>query len=60
MMDEKDIQILGVCRFSMLGRGDWKAYKENLTTSWQLSTNKRLMSFSKCRGWNTGLQPSST
>ncbi len=27
MMDEKDIQILGVCRFSMLGRGDWKAYK---------------------------------
>lgn len=26
-MKEKDIPILGVCRFSMLGRGDWKAYR---------------------------------
>lgn len=26
-MKEQDIQILGVCRFSMLGRGDWKAYR---------------------------------
>lgn len=27
MIKEKDINIVGVCRFSMLGRGDWKAYK---------------------------------
>lgn len=26
-MKEQDIAILGVCRFSMLGRGDWKAYR---------------------------------
>ncbi|WP_081614911.1 glycosyltransferase [Paracoccus sp. N5] len=26
-MREQDIAILGVCRFSMLGRGDWKAYR---------------------------------
>ncbi len=26
-MKEQDIPILGVCRFSMLGRGDWKAYR---------------------------------
>lgn len=26
-MNEQDIQIVGVCRFSMLGRGDWKAYR---------------------------------
>lgn len=26
-MKEQDIPIIGVCRFSMLGRGDWKAYK---------------------------------
>lgn len=26
-MKEQDIPIVGVCRFSMLGRGDWKAYK---------------------------------
>lgn len=26
-MKERDISILGVCRFSMLGRGDWKAYR---------------------------------
>lgn len=26
-MKEQDIQILGICRFSMLGRGDWKAYR---------------------------------
>lgn len=27
-MKEDDIPILGVCRFSMLGRGDWKAYRK--------------------------------
>ncbi|MFC3568349.1 glycosyltransferase [Paracoccus simplex] len=26
-MKEQDISILGICRFSMLGRGDWKAYR---------------------------------
>lgn len=26
-MKEQDIKILGICRFSMLGRGDWKAYR---------------------------------
>lgn len=26
-MKERDIPIIGVCRFSMLGRGDWKAYR---------------------------------
>lgn len=26
-MLERDIQIVGVCRFSMIGRGDWKAYR---------------------------------
>lgn len=26
-MNDRDIRILGVCRFSMLGRGDWKAYR---------------------------------
>lgn len=26
-MNDRDIKILGVCRFSMLGRGDWKAYR---------------------------------
>ena len=27
MMNDRDVKILGVCRFSMLGRGDWKAYR---------------------------------
>lgn len=26
-MNEQAMEILGVCRFSMLGRGDWKAYR---------------------------------
>lgn len=26
-MNDRDVSILGVCRFSMLGRGDWKAYR---------------------------------
>lgn len=26
-MNDRDVKILGVCRFSMLGRGDWKAYR---------------------------------
>lgn len=26
-MNDRDISVLGVCRFSMLGRGDWKAYR---------------------------------
>lgn len=26
-MNDRDVRILGVCRFSMLGRGDWKIYK---------------------------------
>ncbi|MBK4216220.1 hypothetical protein JJJ17_09815 [Paracoccus caeni] len=26
-MNDRDVRILGVCRFSMLGRGDWKAYR---------------------------------
>lgn len=26
-MKEQDIPVLGICRFSMLGRGDWKAYR---------------------------------
>lgn len=26
-MKAQDIQIVGVCRFAMLGRGDWKAYR---------------------------------
>ena len=26
-MNDRDAGILGVCRFSMLGRGDWKAYR---------------------------------
>lgn len=35
-MREQDIVILGVCRFSMLGRGDWKAYRNK--TDDQLET----------------------
>lgn len=35
-MREQDIAILGVCRFSMLGRGDWKAYRNK--TDDQLET----------------------
>ncbi|WP_199260008.1 putative rhamnosyl transferase [Paracoccus binzhouensis] len=27
MVKERDINIVGICRFSMLGRGDWKAYR---------------------------------
>lgn len=26
-MNDRDVNILGVCGFSMLGRGDWKAYR---------------------------------
>jgi hypothetical protein len=26
-MNDRDVKILGVCRFSMLGRGDWKAFR---------------------------------
>ena len=29
-MKEQDIPILGVCRFSMLGRGDWKGRVANV------------------------------